>query len=90
MTGRVLALSLALLALAACNGNERGREVHMKKGVYLGKADQALSRAALVDLAARAELQRFGVGLDQPLAPASLPAAKTGLVLDGREAAQKF
>ena len=57
----VLALAPVLIVafgLTACDEAEQGRILHYKKGMYLGKKDQALSESEQDSLRQRTRLQQ--------------------------------
>jgi hypothetical protein len=53
----VVALMTAVLALAACRGEEQGRVTMYKKGQYLGQKDDILSETRVAELRERAAQQ---------------------------------
>ena len=54
----LVAAGLAL-ALSACRENEQNRPLTFEKGVYEGKADQALSEQDRDELRGRTHIQQF-------------------------------
>ncbi len=53
-----LSVVMASLFLAACDEAEQGRILRYEEGVYLGKADQSLTRQQLDELRARTRMQQ--------------------------------
>jgi hypothetical protein len=50
---------MMVAAIPGCRGDEQGRAVLQKKGVYHGKSDSPLDAAQLEELRLRAQRQKY-------------------------------
>lgn len=88
MSALRIASLAALVLLAGCNADERGKAVSLEKGTYRGPADTELSDATRLALAKRVQNQRFEGALSQALRPSSAPDGAAAI--EGRIAGQRF
>ena len=55
---KIFALATFVTALSSCAEEEQNRLLSYEKGIYLGKADQALTQEQVRNLMGRADIQR--------------------------------